>query len=236
MNIFSYESKVNQILLTLADLIILNVMYILCCIPVVTISAAQAGLYTGTRVLLDKDDDRSVFKSFFRGFADGFMKSSIAGTILLALFLLVVYIFANTLALYWAGKSIVPVIVSAIAGVLIYCAHSILGPFHASFGCTVVQLIRNSFMVFIAYPLRSLAVGILTALPVVIILIWPQIFVGGVIAFLCMYYSGVYLIIFSLLKAPFDRLKKSYNAAHGIDEDDGDDEEEVEEAEADNLD
>lgn len=218
MNIFNYESKVYQILLTVADLIILNVLYLVCCIPIFTISAAQAGLFTGIRVLLDKEDDRSVAKSFFKGFADGFGKSAIAGTILLIVLCVLYFVFANTLAVYFNDKNLLPVILSGFALLLAYIAHCLLGPFHATFGCTVGQLIRNAFMVCIAYPLRSLAVTVLTALPLVVILVWPQIFVGGVIAFLTMYYSCAYLICFSLLKKPFKRLKDSFNKAHGIED------------------
>lgn len=218
MNIFSYESKVTQILLTLADLIILNILYLVCCIPIVTISAAQAGLFTGIRILLDKEDDRSVAKSFFRGFSDGFLKSSLAGTILLVVVLVLYYIFANALAVYLNDKNLLPVVLSGIALLLAYMAHSLVGPFHASFGCSVGQLVRNAFMVCVAYPLRSLAVAALTVLPLAVILIWPHIFVGGVIAFLALYYSCAYLLCFSLLKKPFDRLKKSFNRAHGIED------------------
>ena len=46
MNFFSYESKPMQILMLLGDLIILNLLFILCSLPVFTIGAAQAGLYT----------------------------------------------------------------------------------------------------------------------------------------------------------------------------------------------
>ena len=65
MNIFDYNSKFNQLLMTVADIIILNVLYLVCCIPVFTIGAAQAGLFTGIRVLLDKEDDSSCAKAFF---------------------------------------------------------------------------------------------------------------------------------------------------------------------------
>ena len=51
MNIFNYESKFNQLLMTLADLIILNLLFVVCSLPIFTIGAAQAGLFTGIRVL-----------------------------------------------------------------------------------------------------------------------------------------------------------------------------------------
>ena len=110
----------------------------------------------------------------------------------------------------------------------IYITHSLLGAFHSRFGCTIGQLIRNAFFVAFAYPLRSIAVGVLTLLPLAVLFIWPQIFMGGIIAILAIYYSTAALLSSMLLKKPFDRLEKSYNRALGVEDED---EEETEETE-----
>ena len=55
--LFSYDSKPMQLLGFLGDLILLNILYLVCCIPLFTIGAAQAGLFTACKVLLDKEDD-----------------------------------------------------------------------------------------------------------------------------------------------------------------------------------
>ena len=39
------ESRIFHILCTLTDLVVLNLLYVLCCIPVVTIGAATTALY-----------------------------------------------------------------------------------------------------------------------------------------------------------------------------------------------
>ena len=59
--LFSYDSKPMQILMFVGDLIILNILYLICCIPIFTIGAAQAGMYTACKVLLDKEDDSSPY-------------------------------------------------------------------------------------------------------------------------------------------------------------------------------
>ena len=48
---FSYESKPMQILMFVGDLIILNVIFLVCCLPIFTIGAAQAGLYTAMKAI-----------------------------------------------------------------------------------------------------------------------------------------------------------------------------------------
>ena len=75
--------------MTIGDLVILNVLFLLCCLPIFTIGAAQAGLYTGLRVLADKEDDSSPAAAFFRGFSSGFGKITIVHSLLMVLVLVI---------------------------------------------------------------------------------------------------------------------------------------------------
>lgn len=212
MNIFSYESKVTQIAMQVADLIILNLLYIVCCIPVFTIGAAQAGLFTGIRVYLDPEDDSPVYRAFFRGFSNGFGKIT-AVTVILGL-LLAVLVFALTyaLALVYAGGTKFFLIFCIAVMCIIYVVQCISGPFHATFGCTVKQLLMNSLFFVIGYPVRSILTAALILVPVAILMIDLSLFAGASIALLTLYYSVAYLIIFSLLKKPLNRLKESFYA------------------------
>ena len=206
--------------MTVADLIILNLLYILCCVPIITIGAAQAGMFTGIRVLLDPDDDSPVYKAFFRGFSNGFGKISIVSTVLLAILAGLAALLGYALTLMFAGGSSLSVIICIVAMSIVYIIHSISGPFHATFGCTTKQLFRNSLFVAMAYPLRSLLTAVLVLIPLAVLMVWPQVFLGGLVAFSALYYSVAYLMIFSLLKKPFKRLKENfYNAQKAADED-----------------
>ena len=214
MNIFDYNSKVNQVLMIMADLIILNILYIACSIPIFTIGAAQAGLFTGIRVLLDKEDDSSCAKAFFKGFSGEFKTVSIANVIMLAVLALVGYLVYVAVSLRLLGEgSLLPVILGALALYLVYATHCVMGPFHATFGCTSGQLIRNAFFVVCAYPIRCLIFTALMVLPLVLLLTRFDILLGGIIVLLALYYSSVYLVGFSLLKKPFKRLKDNFYAA-----------------------
>lgn len=214
MNIFEYNSKFNQLLMVVADVIILNLLYIVCSIPIVTIGAAQAGLFTGIRVLLDKEDDSSCAKAFFKGFASGFKTITIANIIMLVVLALAAYLVYMLLAVYMLdGGSMIPLVLSIVVLVAAYATHCVMGPFHATFGCTVGQLIRNAFFVVFAYPLRSIALTVLMAVPLALLLTRYDILLGGIIALVGLYYSTVYLMGFNLLKKPFQRLKDSFYAA-----------------------
>jgi len=77
-NIFSYDSKLVTSLSFIADLFILNLLYLVCCLPLFTIGAAQAGLHNAVRILQDPLDGRSTVKAFFRGFKEGFGRITLA--------------------------------------------------------------------------------------------------------------------------------------------------------------
>ena len=96
---------------------------------------------------------------------------------------------------------------------IVFIIHCNCAPFHATFDCTAPQLLRNSFFVAMANPLRSILSAALIMLPIVVALVWPHILLAGMIAFITLYYSTAYLIIYSLYKKPFQRLKDIFYKA-----------------------
>ena len=228
MNIFNYESKFNQMLVTVADMILLNLAYVVCCLPIFTIGAANAGLFTGMRVLLDKEDDSSPFKAFFRGFASGFGTVTVVGVILTLLLAGNLYLLLNLLYLYWAGGSVVPLIFSIVGFSILYLLFTVLGPFHATFGCTVGQLLRNVFYVAIGNAPRVLVVAALSLVPVILYFVNFPVFMASVIVLIAIYYSVCYFFAFHLLKKPFNRVKELFYAAQEGSKEDTEEETEAE--------
>lgn len=72
------ETKFWSVLTLAGNAIGLNLLFILCCLPVVTIGPALCGLYSGVRFMIKKD-------GWFRGFREGFcthwLRSGILGVI-----------------------------------------------------------------------------------------------------------------------------------------------------------
>ena len=66
---FSLDSKFMQVMSRVADLIILNVIYLVTCLPVVTIGAASTALYT-VCFRLGTAREGSLVKGYFRAFRD----------------------------------------------------------------------------------------------------------------------------------------------------------------------
>lgn len=216
---FAYDSPVMQILMFVGDLIILNLLFLICCIPIFTIGAAQAGLHTAIKVLLDKEDDSSPAAAFFRGMTTGF------GTVTLAWGLMTL----GLLVVVWLGISAValgaPVWMVVIA-IAVCCIFQALVPaFHARFGCSAMQLIRNVWFLAFAHPLRAIAVAAVVWFPMFALadalmgfFKWFTMysFMAYTPIWGTIYFSTVYCLAHGFLKKPFKTLTDHFNMTHGI--------------------
>lgn len=213
MNIFSYESKFSQILMFVADLCILNVVFVLCCLPVFTIGAAQAALYSGIRVLQDPEDDTSPVKAFFKAFPVGF------GSVTLSwLIFFVLEVLLGFAVVFASGKvQVVSFWISIVGLILLALLHAQLPLFHSRFSCTAMQLLRNTFFLVLAHPLRSILVAVLIWLPVLMLLWNFPMFLFASLAFLLLYYAVAFLLSFLVMKKPFKTLIDNYNETHDQD-------------------
>ena len=71
-SIFSYDSPLIQFLSRIFDLIILNLLFLLCMVPVVTGGAGLTAMYRVLQNMVYKNDDNGVVKPFFRAFRENF--------------------------------------------------------------------------------------------------------------------------------------------------------------------
>lgn len=211
-SIFSYDSKLVQMLIRLADLILLNILFIVCCIPLFTIGAAQTGLHSAITQMQNKDNEGSVYKAFFKGFTNGFGKITLVYT--LGLVAVVALIWATGIAFYVTlatGSSTFPAWMCVVACVLAVLFHSMLTPFHSHFDCTARQLVKNIYLMTLAHPLRALANALLTWLPFIMLLLDPiHIFMRGLPIWVFLYYSVAFLFCHSVMKKPFEGLKSDF--------------------------
>ena len=156
-----------QSLLMISDIIILNLLYLLCCVPIVTIGAAQAGLHTAFRVLLNPDDDSSSVTAFIRGFKNGF-------TIVTPVWLLMtVAVFAAAFSCLMSyvfeksGAFAATILVAAVL-IIITIIQTMVPVFHSRFACRRWQLTKNTMFLMFAHPLRCFAAAMLMWAPVIV--------------------------------------------------------------------
>ena len=74
--LFSLDGRLVKILTRLTDIIILNTLFIVCCLPVLTIGASLTALATMWHRLLKGEDTDLVFH-FFRLFRTNFKQATV---------------------------------------------------------------------------------------------------------------------------------------------------------------
>lgn len=160
-SIFSLDGKFFSIMSKVADLIILNIIYCLCCIPIITIGPATTALYYVTLKMV-KNEESYIIKSFFKAFKDNFKQATGIWLILLVAAGVIVgdiYIMLN-----WETKFKVIFIVIFIFLLLMWFFITIyIFPLLATFENTVKQTFKNSLLMSIRHLPRTAIMFILSA-------------------------------------------------------------------------
>ena len=74
-NLFNLDNPFVQFLSRVGDLIIVNTLFLLCCVPVVTVGASAAALHKVSQAII-LDEDNGTIKTFFRGFRENFRQAT----------------------------------------------------------------------------------------------------------------------------------------------------------------
>lgn len=172
-NLWRPDSPFMQKMTLVTNLLILNILWILCSIPIFTIGASTSAMYSVLFAYRRKETD-SVLKPFFVAFKRAFVKGTICWVILLALIVALGY--DVILLIYGAELDLFLCIPVILVGLLVIIVGAYFFPQLALFDNRPVAMVKNCFLLFILYPLQSIAVVILTLFPLILFLFIPQLF------------------------------------------------------------
>ncbi len=167
MQIFSPDSEVMEFLSKVTDYIILNLLTLLCSIPIITIGAAHtAKFYTSMKIV--RGEEPSVTKSYFKSFRENFAQVTVAWLIILLVGLVLAFDWYNVL---YGRAASMPIILKAVLGVLSFVVWSVaycMFPFEARYKVTLKELFKASMvMALLNFP-RMILIFIVTFLPYII--------------------------------------------------------------------
>ena len=152
MKFFSYESKFSQILLKISCSCLLNLLWFVCSLPIVTIGAATTALYYASLKLV-RDEDHHIVSQFFRSFRENFKQATVLWLILLGtgLFLAADGYILYHLRLTAAGPAAVLwtlLLAVIIAAAVIYVIVLLyVFPLLASVSNTTAAMLKNAFLI-----------------------------------------------------------------------------------------
>lgn len=208
--IFGYDSKFMRMLGKFSDMLFLNALFLICCIPIVTIGAAQSALYSAMRALQDKSDcERSCYGAFFHGLRTGFLKITVAWSVG---FIFTSFSLVNLLNIMFLNvmDPYAPVWVSVVAVVISAVILTPIPLFHSRFDCTTLQLFRNAGMIVLCNPIITLIQTVLMWFPIALFFIDNLIFITITPLWLLGYYSFVSMIGVKMFNTSFRVLEENF--------------------------
>lgn len=168
--------------------VLLNILFLVGCLPLITIGASKAGLHCGIRTWSNNETDESCVKAFFTGFRTGFIQ--ISGTWGFLMIPIVLLVWALIWMLYDESISAPMSTWMAVIALVIFAFCQELIPFlHSHFECTAGQLLKNTWLVLLAFPIRSIVSGSLMLIPGVFFLADFRWFVALIPLWILGYYS-----------------------------------------------
>ena len=162
---FSLDSPFNRFMGKIADIIILSIIWILFCLPVITIGPATTAMYYV--VLRLHDPSCSVLKDFFRSFKQNFVQSLVA-ELFAGVMLFLVYMDFAVLVGTSFGKDTWPWI---LFGIILFAAAawtSWVFPMLSKFECGWGQLFKTPIKLSILHFLTTIIIALINLLPVIL--------------------------------------------------------------------
>lgn len=168
---FRYDSPVYRKLMLFTNLIIVNFLWVLTCLPVITAGAATSALYHVIFQLLNCQEDE-VVKPFFQAFRENFRQATLIWVphlfIGLALAAEAIYLSIGSSGGLW--------LVFVVLAVIYLAVSSYIYPIIARYQSNTKKVLMNSAVLSIRHLFSSVCMVLLNTAPFVLLLRFPRIF------------------------------------------------------------
>lgn len=201
MNIFSMDSMLGRFLYWIADIFILNILWIIFSLPIFTIGASTTALYY-SMMQRQRRDESYIHKNFIKAFKENFKQSTILWLIMILVALVLfadlrIGLFFNINQNLLIGK--IFIVVSVILMIPYLFVLLYIFPIQAKFENTIKDNLKNAILMAIGHLGYTLLLLMIVATFVVLTL-FSRAFIGveilfgvGLYAYLT---SNVYITIF----------------------------------------
>jgi len=183
----SPDSKFMQVVSRFSDLVILNILFLLTSLPVFTIGASSAAVYTLTFRML-RGREEPIVKSYFRAFRENFKQGAVLWLIIL---------FAAVPALVYldhfytmeGGPNylFVPFLTVFLVAVFAACYAF---PWVSQFQNRTGEVLRNALLLSFANLPRTIAAAVINLLPLGLLLFRYELFLKVSFLWVALYFSA----------------------------------------------
>ncbi|MCI8796374.1 MAG: YesL family protein [Dorea sp.] len=197
-NLFNMDGPVLQFINKIVYSVYLNILWFLCCIPVITAGASTTALFYVT-LKIAKNEEGNITKAFFRSFRENLRQSTLIWLILLALGIIlsvdgyVLYHMRFENVFWTLCTAVFCVAAAAYAIVLMY-----IFPLLARFDNTVGAMFKNALFIGVRFLFCTVLMAVIyfVMLLVVVRIFTPAVIFGeGLCALFCSYLLSNVLLL-----------------------------------------
>lgn len=210
-NLLNPDGLFFQFLTKVGDLIIVNFLFLICCVPVVTIGASIAALNKITQEIV-YDTETGIFKGFFKAFKENFKQATLCW---LGIAVICVSFYCDRLLiatfLEGTAAAVMNTFVMVLA-ILVMCVAVYLFPLLVRYQNTIRQHLSNSAILMVVKLPRTIGMAALNLLPVILFLLNVTVFAQTLIFWLFIGFAFVSYLCSILLKPVFGQLEQGNDA------------------------
>lgn len=201
MNFFVIDSPVMRFLGRIGDIIILNLIFVVTALPVITVGTALSALYT-VAMKLARGEDPSVLREYMRAFRRNMKSATICWLIMAAAGALIFLDFRLVGAFGGALYTVVRLLLAMIFGVWML-TFLYLFPYIARFENTVFHSVKNALFLSAAHLPSTVMMLVVSVGLIVVTLFTSRTFVIGTIGWFFAGFAAVAYVQSFLLSRIF---------------------------------
>lgn len=171
MKFLSIDSPFMQGLNKISDLVIINLLTVLFCIPIITIGPAMTAMHYQVLKLV-RDEECYVVKGYFKSFKENFKQATAIWLILLAAIL---FLISDFYFIYTTDMQPKMLYESAVVAVFVFVIFTLtfVFPIQAKFVNTVGKTLRNALVLSVAKIPMTIVMVVVHVIPFLLVWILP---------------------------------------------------------------
>lgn len=174
MGFLHEDTSITRLLSRLVDLILLNILWLICCLPIITIGAATTSMYD-VLIRFAFHEDIPVIQTFFKKIIHHLKKSTVI--YIISVFGVLFLIFDFWCSLQWniSFKFVFQVVILSV-GYFFVALVSYIFPTLAYFDENILKTIKHAFVLAMKSGIYTVFIMVMNLLPLILFLFTPNIF------------------------------------------------------------
>jgi len=211
--LFNMDSPIMRVLGKIADIMWLNLLTAICCIPIITAGAAFTALHY-TCLKLVRDEESYVTKDFFNSFKENIKQGILLWLIVVFAGLFIAFDFWCLVTMTESGSMVGFPVIIVFAGlcvvtIFVLSTVTFLFPIQSHFSNTIKGTIRNSFMMSVLVLPKTVLMVVIMVLPMGVLILadYFQAFYSLIPIAILFWFSGPAYLMALLYNKTFKRFE-----------------------------